>query len=171
MMARDREQEYRSSTPLELFYDLCFVVAVAQAGSQLHHGLGAGPHAGSAWLELLRYAMLFFAIWWAWINFTWFASAYDTDDVFYRLLTLLQMAGVLVLAAGVPAAFESFDFTIMTFGYVIMRVAMIAQWIRVWFEYPPGHGAGFEELVRRLRETDEWRYVAREIDIRLARPG
>ena len=40
-----------------------------------------------------------------------------------------------------------------------------------WFEYAPGHGAGFEELVRRLRETDEWRYVAREIDIRLARPG
>ena len=46
--------------------------------------------------------MVFFAIWWAWMNFTWFASAYDTDDVPYRLLTLVQMAGVLVLAAGVP---------------------------------------------------------------------
>ncbi|HEY2696408.1 MAG TPA: low temperature requirement protein A [Pseudonocardiaceae bacterium] len=147
MMARDREQEYRSSTPLELFYDLCFVVAVAQAGSQLHHGLGAGPHGGNAWLDVLRYAMLFFAIWWAWINFTWFASAYDTDDVFYRLLTLLQMAGVLVIAAGMPAAFESFNFTIMTFGYVIMRVAMIAQWIRVWFEYPPGRPAALRYAV------------------------
>ena len=40
-----------------------------------------------------------------------------------------------------------------------------------WFEYAPEHGADFEELVRRLRETDEWRYVAREVDIRLARPG
>ncbi len=40
-----------------------------------------------------------------------------------------------------------------------------------WFEYAPEHGADFEELVRRLRETDEWRYVAREIDIRLARPS
>jgi len=40
-----------------------------------------------------------------------------------------------------------------------------------WFEYAPGHGANFEELVRRLRETDEWRYVAREVDIRLARQG
>ena len=40
-----------------------------------------------------------------------------------------------------------------------------------WFEYAPEYGADFEELVRRLRETDEWRYVAREVDIRLARPG
>ena len=40
-----------------------------------------------------------------------------------------------------------------------------------WFEYAPQHSARFEELVRRLRETDEWRYVAREVDIRLARPG
>ena len=40
------------------------------------------------------------------MNFTWFASAYDTDDVPYRVLTLVQIAGVLVLAAGVPAAFD-----------------------------------------------------------------
>ena len=46
--------------------------------------------------------MVFFAIWWAWMNFTWFASAYDTDDVPYRLTTLVQIAGALVLAAGVP---------------------------------------------------------------------
>ena len=50
--------------------------------------------------------MVFFAIWWAWMNFTWFASAYDTDDAPYRVLTLVQMAGVLVLAAGVPTAFD-----------------------------------------------------------------
>ena len=50
--------------------------------------------------------MLFFGVYWAWLNFTWFASAFDTDDVGYRLLTLLQMAGVLVLAASVTDAFE-----------------------------------------------------------------
>ncbi len=38
-----------------------------------------------------------------------------------------------------------------------------------WFEYAPEAAAGFEGLVGRLRETDEWRYVAREVDIRLAR--
>lgn len=147
MMARDRAQEYRSSTPLELFLDLCFVVAVAQAGNQLHHSLADGLSDGRGWSDLLRYIMLFFAIWWAWINFTWFASAYDTDDVFYRLLTLLQIAGVLVLAAGVPTAFETYNFTIITFGYVIMRIAMLAQWLRVWFEYPPGRPAALRYAV------------------------
>lgn len=38
-----------------------------------------------------------------------------------------------------------------------------------WFEFSPGHADPFEELVRRLRETEEWTYVEREIDIRLAR--
>lgn len=38
-----------------------------------------------------------------------------------------------------------------------------------WFEYAPEHAGDFEELVRRLRATEEWRYVDREVDIRLAR--
>ena len=38
-----------------------------------------------------------------------------------------------------------------------------------WFEYAPEHAPSFEELVRRLRETEEWRYVDREVDIRLTR--
>ena len=51
--------------------------------------------------------MVFFAIWWAWMNFTWFASAYDCDDVPYRLAVFVQIAGALILAAGVPAMFET----------------------------------------------------------------
>ena len=47
--------------------------------------------------------MAFVAIWWAWMNFTWFASAYDPDDVGYRLLAFVIMTGSLMLAAGVPA--------------------------------------------------------------------
>ena len=38
-----------------------------------------------------------------------------------------------------------------------------------WFEYAPEHAEAFEELVVRLRATEEWRYVVREIDIRLVR--
>ena len=41
-----------------------------------------------------------------------------------------------------------------------------------WFEFAPEHADAFEELVDRLRETEEWAYVEREIDIRLFRePG
>src|SRR5690242_4679178 len=83
MTARDRDEEHRASTPLELFFDLCFVVAVAQAGGRLVHAIADG-HAAHG---VAGYLMVFFAIWWAWMNFSWFASAYDTDDVPYRITT------------------------------------------------------------------------------------
>ena len=75
------------------------------------------------------------------MNFAWFASAYDTDDWLYRLTTMVQMVGVLVLAIGLPAMFASLehgdhlDNRTMVFGYVIMRVAMIAQWVRASKEH------------------------------------
>ncbi|MGH2765819.1 MAG: low temperature requirement protein A, partial [Actinomycetota bacterium] len=42
MAPRDPTEEHRVVTPLELFFDLCFVVAVAQAGNRLHHALSEG---------------------------------------------------------------------------------------------------------------------------------
>lgn len=127
LTARGRDEAHRVASPLELFFDLCFVVAIAQAGVALVHSV-AEAHAGQG---ILNYAMVFFAIWWAWMNFTWFASAYDNDDALYRIVTLVQMAGVLVLAAGVSRAFEDHEFLAVWLGYVIMRMALIAQWLRV----------------------------------------
>jgi low temperature requirement protein LtrA len=127
MRARRPDEAHRAATPLELLFDLCFVVAVAAAAAGLHHSVVEG-HAGSA---VLVYLAVFFAIWWAWMNFTWFASAFDTDDGVYRLTTLVQMVGVLVLAAGVPAVTESADLTVVTIGYVVMRAALVSQWLRV----------------------------------------
>jgi low temperature requirement protein LtrA len=126
MRSRDPNEPHRVSTPLELLFDLCFVVAVAQASSHLHDALAHG----GALHALFAYVLVFFAVWWAWMNFTWFASAYDTDDVPYRLKVLLQIAGVLVLAAGVPRAFDRRDFSLVTLGYVIMRLGLVAHWLR-----------------------------------------
>jgi len=126
MRARDTHEAHRVATPLELLFDLCFVVAVAQAAASLHHAIAAG-HAGPG---LLHFVQVFFAVWWAWMNFTWYASAYDTDDVWYRLKVLVQMVGVLVLAAGVPRLSASGDGSIVTLGYAIMRVSLIACWLR-----------------------------------------
>ncbi|GHK01606.1 membrane protein [Streptomyces sp. Y2F8-2] len=126
MVRRDPTEAHRVATPLELLFDLCFVVAVAQAGGRLVHAVAAG-HAGQG---VAGYAMIFFAVWWAWMNFTWFASAYDTDDVPYRLTTLVQIAGVLILAAGVPRAFDRTDYSIVLIGYVVMRLALTTQWVR-----------------------------------------
>jgi low temperature requirement protein LtrA len=126
MTARQADAPHRVASPLELLFDLVFVVAVSQASSNLHH-LVSDDHVGQG---VVAYLMVFFAVWWAWMNFTWFASAFDTDDWLYRVTTIVQMAGVLVLAAGVHDAMVEFDFTIAVLGYVIMRLAMVAQWLR-----------------------------------------
>ena len=107
MAPRDPDEPHRTATPLELLLDLAFVVAVAQAADSLHHGLVDG-HAGNA---LVSFPLVFFAIFWAWVNIAWFGSAYDNDDVVYRMAVFVQMTGVLVLAAGVPRAFDDRDFT------------------------------------------------------------
>ena len=122
---RDIHEPHRTATPLELLFDLTFVIAVATAASQLHHAEGAGH----TLTTLPGYAVAFFAIWWAWMNYTWFASAYDNDDVSYRVLTLLQMVGALVFATGVPGLFKG-DTTLGVAGYVAMRLPLCLQWLR-----------------------------------------
>jgi low temperature requirement protein LtrA len=139
MTARDTDEPHRVSSPLELLFDLTFVVAIAALTAQLGHGIAEG-HALD---ELAPFLQVFFAIWWAWMNFTWFASSYDTDDVLYRLLTMLQMAGVLVLAAGVPTAFADGNFRAVTFGYLVMRIGLVAQWVRAGIEHPAGRATAF----------------------------
>jgi low temperature requirement protein LtrA len=132
MSGRDPEQEHRAATPLELLFDLTFVVAFGIAADELAHYL-AEDHIRTS---LLAFSFVTFAISWAWINFSWFASAYDTDDWIFRLLTLIQMVGVLVLALGIPPVFDSIDEGayvdngVMVAGYIVMRLAMVAQWLR-----------------------------------------
>lgn len=134
MIGRDPAQSHRAASPLELLFDLTFVVAIAQAASGLHHGLVEG-HAGEV---LLGFPLIFFGIWWAWMNFTWFASAYDTDDAVYRLTVLLQLSGVLVVAAGVPRGLSDHEYGVATLGYVMMRLALVAQWLRAAASHPDG---------------------------------
>ena len=131
MTGRDPQESHRASTPLELFFDLCFVVAVAAAAATLHHDLALDHLDG-----LVGYAMVFFAIWWAWVNYSWFASAYDSDDIIFRLMTFVVMTGVLVVAAGTPRAAEHQEFGMLVIGYVIMRMAMVPLWLRVAREHP-----------------------------------
>ncbi|MEV8376174.1 low temperature requirement protein A [Kribbella sp. NPDC056861] len=143
MRARLIDEPHRASSSLELLFDLTFVVAIAAITLELAHNV-AGGHAGDAVIPFLQ---VFFAIWWAWMNFTWFASSYDTDDVPYRLATMVQMAGVLVLAAGVPAAAEHADYRAVTTGYLIMRLGLTAQWIRAGIEDPAARKTAFRYAI------------------------
>jgi low temperature requirement protein LtrA len=133
MQPRDPRETHRVATPLELFFDLVFVVAIASAAAGWHHGLAEG-HLG----DLVGFLMVFFAIWWAWMNYTWFASAYDCDDVVYRLLTFTIMSGSLLLAAGTPALFATGQSGLVVAGYAVMRFAMVAMWLRAAANHPEG---------------------------------
>lgn len=132
MTAREPGEQHRAASPLELFFDLVFVVAVSLSSQQLH----LMESHGELGLAVASYIMVFFTIWWAWMNFTWFGTSFAVDDWLYRVMTIIQMAGVLVLASGITAAMQHGDFTIVTFGYVIMRLAMVAQWLRAAASVP-----------------------------------
>ncbi len=138
MGGRDPDEEHRTSTPLELLFDLTFVIAFGVAADELAHLL-ATDHISEG---LIGFGLAVFAVSWAWIFWSWFASAFDTDDWIYRLLTLIQMGGVLVLALGLPEMFESLehgehiDNRVMVLGYVVMRVSMVLQWWRVSRQSP-----------------------------------
>jgi low temperature requirement protein LtrA len=145
MGGRDPHEQHRTATPLELLFDLTFVVAFGIAANELAHALAEG-HVGAG---ITGFVFATFAISWAWINFTWFASAYDTDDWLFRLATMVQMFGVLVLALGLPEMFASVDEgdvvdnRVMVAGYVVMRVALVFQWLRAARQDPARRRACF----------------------------
>lgn len=140
MTGRDPDQPHRGATPLELLFDLAFVVAFGQAADQLAHAIAEG-HASTG---VVAFVFAVMATCWAWVNFSWFASAYDTDDWFYRVATMVQLIGVVVFALGIPAFFASLgegahvDNSILVAGYVVMRIALIGQWLRVARQNPSG---------------------------------
>jgi low temperature requirement protein LtrA len=132
MTGRDPHEAHRVATPLELLFDLTFVLSFGFAASQFAHALAEG-HYGAA---LAGFALASFAICWAWINFSWFSSAYDTNDWLFRLTTMVLMIGALVFAMGLPRMFASLDrgghldISIMVLGYVVMRIGMVFHWLR-----------------------------------------
>lgn len=126
MLPRDSKEHGRVASTLELFFDLVFVIAVGIAAHNLQHSVVEGHVAHG----FFAYHVVFFGIWWAWMNFTWFANSFDNDDWLYRTFTIIQMSGVLVLAAGTEPAFHDDNYTILVLGYVIMRVALVLQWLR-----------------------------------------
>jgi low temperature requirement protein LtrA len=138
MTGRDPDERGRASTPLELLFDLTFVVAVGQAANLLAHLVAEGHVAAG----LIAFAFATFAVTWAWINFSWFASAFDTDDWVFRVATMVQMVGVCIVALGLPSLFHSIDEgghvdnRVLVAGYVVMRLAMVFNWLRAARQAP-----------------------------------
>jgi len=125
----EQRAEERSSTWLELFFDLCFVVAVAALARGLHHD----PN-----LEgMLRFLGLFVPVWWSWMIFSWYATSFDNDDVPYRVTLFVAMLSILGLAASVgrigvdPSAVVGF-----VLAYSLMRLLVAGLFVRAGRNVP-----------------------------------
>jgi len=139
---RARDETHRVATPLELLFDLASVIAIAAAAHGLVHAV-VEHHLADG---LIGFLCSFFMIWLAWVNYTWFASAYDDNSPAFRVLSMIIMFGAIVLAAGIGAVFAHERIWLALLGFVIMRLGMVALWL----------GAARGDPARR---PTAWRYA------------
>ncbi|WP_456385870.1 low temperature requirement protein A [Profundibacter sp.] len=125
LLSRSATEEHRAATPLELMFDLAAVIAIAATVAGMHHAFAEGHFIEG----IINFIFSFFMIWIAWLNYTWFASAYDDESTLFRVLSMVIMFGALVLAAGIPTVFESGEAYITLTGFIIMRVCLVALWL------------------------------------------
>ena len=90
------DQGERHATWLELFFDLVFVISIAEVAHTLEDYRTLPDFLGTAGL--------FVAVWWAWVGYTVYADRFDTDDVAHRVLVLAGMLAVIAMALSVHDA-------------------------------------------------------------------
>jgi low temperature requirement protein LtrA len=125
-IGEDHGQE-RRATWLELFYDLIFVVAIAE----LAHNLSKDV----SWAGILGFVALFTPIWSCWLGATFYATLFDTDDLSDRLLTLLQMIMIAALAVNVHHGLSS-SATGFAIAYAGARSVLIVQFLIARYHVP-----------------------------------
>jgi len=121
------QESNRRATRLELFFDLAFVLFVARCADILAED--------ATWHGALVFAAVLAIGWWAWASTTLYANRFDTDDAVFRLLTLTAMAGVMAMAAAVDQL-DGSAARWFTLGYVLVRLALIAGYLRAWRHVP-----------------------------------
>jgi low temperature requirement protein LtrA len=92
----DADQGERHATWLELFFDLVFVISIAEVAHTLEDYRTLADFLGTAGL--------FVAVWWAWVGYTVYADRFDTDDLLHRILVLAGMLAVVAMALSVHDA-------------------------------------------------------------------
>jgi low temperature requirement protein LtrA len=103
-------------TPLELFFDLVFVLAITQCTALM----AATP----TWEGLAQGLLVLGVLWWSWTGYAWLTSVLDPEEGAVRLVMFLAMAAFLVAALCVPEAFGSEAF-LFAAAYAVVRIAHI----------------------------------------------
>jgi low temperature requirement protein LtrA len=107
-------------TPLELFFDLVFVLALTQCTALM----AADP----TWRGLGRGVVVLGVLWWSWVAYSWLTSVVDPEEGSVRLAMFAAMAALLVVALCVPNAFGD-DALLFACAYGVVRAAHIALYI------------------------------------------
>ncbi|HEX8736653.1 MAG TPA: low temperature requirement protein A, partial [Pyrinomonadaceae bacterium] len=118
----------RHASWLELFFDLVFVLAVAQVA----HVLSAHSDFGG----FLKYVALFFPVWWAWVGFTFYADRFESEETIYRVLMFAGMLTVAALALSLDNAFSATGDRPLIISYVLMLAVLIVLYIRSAYYIP-----------------------------------
>ena len=113
-----REEE--RVTPLELFFDLVFVLAITQCTALM----SAEP----TWTGLAKGLAVLTVLWWAWVGYAWLTSVIDPEEGVVRIAIFGAMAGLLVAALCVPQAFDDTAF-LFACSYGVVRVGQIVLFV------------------------------------------
>ncbi|MEJ7569395.1 MAG: low temperature requirement protein A [Gaiellaceae bacterium] len=106
--------------PLELFFDLVFVLAFTQCTALMV--------ADPTWEGLARGLLVLGVLWWAWVGYAWLTSVIDPEEDIVRLAIFASMAALLVVALCVPEAFD--DSALLFAGaYGIVRFVQLALFV------------------------------------------
>src|SRR3954451_14325882 len=103
-------------TPLELFFDLVFVLAITQCTALMAHD--------QKWGGLVQGILVLGALWWAWVGYAWLTSVIDPEEGSVRLVMFSAMAAMLVAALCVPEAFGD-RAALFAAAYAVVRAAHI----------------------------------------------
>jgi low temperature requirement protein LtrA len=121
--------EHRHATSLELFFDLVFVVAVAQLSHKL-----VTDHTVEGFL---RFVAIFVPVWWAWVGFTFYAGRFERDDAIDRLLWLTAMLAAAAMSVSIPQAFGD-DATAFAIAYATVRGVLVVLYLIARRREPEG---------------------------------
>jgi low temperature requirement protein LtrA len=115
-------------TPLELFFDLVFVLALTQCTALM-------AREGS-WQGLVRGLLVLGILWWSWVGYAWLTSVVDPEEGTVRLVMFAAMAALLVCALCVPRAFDS-SAGLFAGAYAVVRIAHIGLFMLASRDDPP----------------------------------
>jgi low temperature requirement protein LtrA len=107
-------------TPLELFFDLVFVLALTQCTTLIAHD--------PTWEGMLKGLLVLGMLWWSWVGYAWLTSVVDPEEGAVRLAIFVAMGAFLVAALCVPGAFGD-EALLFAYAYAVVRVAHIVLFV------------------------------------------